>query len=167
MPLGPPKDSPPPRGYWIARSGRAMTRDFAQLFNALPLRCLSARAKSTRRAFRPRGMRGWRAEKRKPMVSRSLWDRAGASRRASRGDLAAPGRAFAVSVPLARLFFLFCSSLVRERGTDRVGIDLTVVSQLLAGPRNGHGRSPDAARVPASRRADPRALHPVPPHDAS
>src|SRR3990172_7704383 len=82
----------------------------------------------------------------------------GASRRASRGDLTAPGRAFAVSVPLP----------VRTKSKLRFafGIDLTVVSQLLAGPRNGHGRSPDAARVPALH-AGPRAPRPVPPHDAS
>ena len=55
-------------------------------------------------ATRP-SMRGWRAERRKPMA-RAL-RHAGAFRRATRGDLTTPGRAFAVSVPLARLFFLF------------------------------------------------------------
>src|SRR3989304_10293604 len=63
----------------------------------------------------------------------------GASRRASRGDLAAPGRAFAVSVPLP----------VRTKSKLRFafGIDLTVVSQLLAGLHSEPGGSPGAARV--------------------
>jgi hypothetical protein len=52
-------------------------------------------------------MRGWRAERRKPMVPRSSRITAGAYRRAMSGDLTTPDRAFAVSVPLARLFFLF------------------------------------------------------------
>ena len=34
---------------------------------------------------------------------------------------------------------------------DRKVRDLTVVSQFLAGPRSGHGRSPGAARVPGLR----------------
>ncbi len=45
-------------------------------------------------------------------------------------------------------------------------VDQTVVSQLLAGPRSGHGRSPGAARVSGCE-PDPQAPHPVPPHDAS
>jgi hypothetical protein len=45
----------------------------------------------------PRGMRGWRAEKRKPMAC--ALRHAGASRRARSGDLTTPGRAFAVSAP--------------------------------------------------------------------
>jgi hypothetical protein len=39
-------------------------------------------------------MRGWRAEKRKPMVPGPLPDTAGASRRANRGVCPASGRAF-------------------------------------------------------------------------
>ena len=51
-------------------------------------------------------VRGWRAEKRKSCgcVRRRM---RGASRRASRGNLSAPGRALAVSAPLTRLCFLF------------------------------------------------------------
>jgi hypothetical protein len=36
------------------------------------------------------------------------------------------------------------------------------VSQLLAGPRNGPGRSPGAARVPGSRQAEPASIAPRP-----
>jgi len=41
------------------------------------------------------------------------------------------------------------------------------VSQLLAGPRSGPGRSPGTARVLMLRFMSPRAPHLAPPHDAS
>jgi hypothetical protein len=76
-----------------------------------------------------------------------------------------PGRAFAVSVPLPRQRTEVKVTLGACVRTETVR-DLTVVSQLLAGPRSGHGRSPGAARVPGCE-PDPRAPRPVPPHDAS
>ena len=55
------------------------------------------------------------------------------------------------------------SGLTLSRGGDHgIGLDLTVVSQLLAGSLSGPGGSPTAARVPECE-TGPRAPHPVPP----
>jgi len=50
---------------------------------------------------------------------------------------------------------------VKTRGSRPEIQDLTVVSQLLAGPRNGHGGSPAAARVPGCE-PGPRGAAPRP-----
>ena len=126
--------------------------------------------------------RGRRAEKRKPFGVRDpLPDHGGRpparhTRLRSRCEALAhaiswqflrttPGRAFAVSVPLPRQRTQVKVTLGACVLDPRV-VDLTVVSQLLAGPRSGHGRSPGAARVPDCE-PDPRAPRPVPHHDAS
>ena len=86
--------------------------------------------------------RGRRAERRKPMVSVAPYGvTAGASRRASGGVCAMPGRAF--------------------RFSRRPVKSASVVSQLLAGTRSGPGGSPDAARVFGCE-PNPRAPRPVP-----
>jgi hypothetical protein len=57
----------------------------------------------------------------------------------------------------------------RERRQSAFGLGLTVVSQLLAGPRNGPGRSPGAARVTCQRDKPRRRRTPsrlTTPHDA-
>ena len=90
---------------------------------------------------RVRLMRGWRAERRKPWCSRS-------DAQTSRGRLAArhcgdyryAGPAFAAPCPAARPG----PSLT---GQTAFGVGRRVVSQLLAGPRNGPGGSPAPPRV--------------------
>jgi hypothetical protein len=88
--------------------------------------------------------RGWRAEKRKSCGSRPAKD--------ALAPLGAPvKRQFIGAGPRFRRK---CPATVRalpREVTGAFGMDLTVVSQLLAGPRNGHRRSSDAARVPATR----------------
>jgi hypothetical protein len=77
-------------------------------------------------------------------------------------DLSAPGRAFAVSAPLRSFLPVWVPLLRalrrRERRSSAFGVDLTVISQLLAGPRNGPGRSPGAwlANQTRRRRTSPR-----------
>jgi hypothetical protein len=106
--------------------------------------------------------RGWRAERRKAIMVRvHRWTRGRLSARHMRScsePLAhahlrrfsdRTGPAFAVSVPRIRRFVSF-SPPWREV-TVAFDMDLTVVSQLLAGPLNGPGGSPVAARVPGQR----------------
>jgi hypothetical protein len=98
--------------------------------------------------------KGWRAEKRRPMASR-ISERRPRGRLSARhrGDLVdGRGRAFAVSAP-QRSFcpvwvpLRLCAQAHRERRSSAFGVSPTVVSQLLAGPHSGPGRSPGAARV--------------------
>jgi hypothetical protein len=120
------------------------------------------------RAIRP-PRRGWRAEKRKTYGFRIRC-------RARRAPLGAPRtlEAHAISRRLIGAGPRFRRRCPASPATDRSqrgpafgprGSDprvqgQTVVSQLLAGPRNGHGRSPDAARVPRCE-PDPRAPRPT------
>jgi hypothetical protein len=89
---------------------------------------------------------------------RSLRDRGGrlSARRMRRFFRYTPGRAFAASVPLSILSSRWGSFSPRRAPSGkgdrkRLAIDLTVVSQLLAGTLSGPGRSPGAARVPDPR----------------
>ena len=60
-----------------------------------------------------------------------------------------------------------CPALTSSSRRRVCAIDLTVVSQLLAGPHSGPGRSPGAARVSGLRSQTRGTPHLVPPHDAS
>ncbi len=87
--------------------------------------------------------RGMARRKAQNPIGTCLWRRhAGASRRATCGDLTTPGRAFRLGSQM----------------------DTQVVSLLQAGTRNGPGRSPGAARVFGCE-PNPQAPHPVPPHE--
>jgi hypothetical protein len=124
-------------------------------------------------------LRGWRAEKRKSHSSRSFRDRAGASRRATcaqycvalprfahlermlfRGDFCATRRA-ALSVLVLRAEPKARSEKPRAQVGRRPVAQHQNVSQLLAGPLSGPGRSPGAARVLRCER-NPQAPRPVP-----
>jgi hypothetical protein len=98
-------------------------------------------------------MKGRRAEKRKPMVSISAAGYGGRLPARHSGNLA--DRRAALSLSISR----------SPRGSSLraacVGAEPRVVSQLLAGPHNGPGRSPGAARVPGLRsltRGTPRLI---------
>src|SRR5436190_22676285 len=82
-------------------------------------------------------------------------------------DLSAPGRAFAVSAALRSFLPVWVPLLRalrrRERRSSAFGVDLTVISQLLAGPRNGPGRSPGCLAC----EPDAQAPHLAPPTRSS
>jgi hypothetical protein len=130
--------------------------------------------------------RGWRAERRRPMVPRSLWDHGGrltarhvriCSEALARQKNAAP-RTCATK---RMLFAEICGHRPRFRctlprspartmstGREAFGIGRRVVSQLLAGPRSGPGGSPAPPRVTWPAKPSPAGTpHPVPPRNAS
>ena len=66
--------------------------------------------------------------------------------RQTRQILRTPGRAFVPDLPLPRI--KSCdTSFSEEAGVAFERLDPGIVSQLLAGPHSGPGRSPGAARV--------------------
>jgi len=87
------------------------------------------------------------------MASAILGIAAGASRRATCADAAAASACYLR--PICRRRAALSPSVLRfpckQRWGPAFGIGQTVVSQLLAGPLSGPGRSPGAARVPDPR----------------
>jgi hypothetical protein len=105
-----------------------------------------AQERRSKRRLRDRGgkptpTRGWRAEERKPLAPHPLPTRRTPFGAPEADDYSAPGRAFAVCAPRP--------AELSSRGDGRVW------DRPLAGPRSGHGRSPDAARV-ARQANEPR-----------
>ena len=111
--------------------------------------------------------RGWRAERRKPMVSHSGGVRgrppARHMRSSSKALAHAIWRRLSVRRPRFRCTLPRCPAWTKSTGQTAFGIGRRVVSQLLAGPRNGPGGSPTPPRVTCMR-SKPRgdtAPHPA------
>ncbi len=121
---------------------------------------LSRHAGISRREFPGEARGEWRAEKRKSYSSclAARWRLS-----ARHNGVYGGGPRFGLIIALKQR----SGSASKNAHQQRSGsAKIKPVSQLLAGPHSGPGRSPGAARAPGCE-PDPRAPRLVPPHDAS